>query len=141
MDHYADSSFLVSCYIADANSGQARTWLVQNGVRIPLTSLHRLEVGNALSLGVFRRLFTATAAWNNLEGDLRDERLTARKVNWPLALRLAGQLSREHSSVTGTRSLDVLHVAIAKLLRARKLVSFDSRQRVLAAAVGLTIAP
>lgn len=135
---------MVSCYIADANSGQARTWLVQNGVRIPLTSLHRLEVGNALSLGVFRRLFTAAAAaaaWNNLEGDLRDGRLTARKVNWPLALRLAGQLSREHSAVTGTRSLDVLHVAIAKLLRARKLVSFDSRQRVLAAAVGLTIAP
>ena len=141
MDHHADSSFLGSCYIADANPGQARTWLVQNGVRIPLTSFHRLEVGNALSLGVFRRLFTAAAAWNNLEGDLRDGRLTARKVNWPLALRLAGQLSREHSSVTGTRSLDVLHVAIAKLLSARKLVSFDSGQRVLAAAVGLTIAP
>ena len=34
---------------------------------------------------------------------------------------------------------NIVHVAVAKLLRAKALVSFDGRQRTLAAAVGLTV--
>jgi predicted nucleic acid-binding protein len=41
----------------------------------------------------------------------------------------------------GTRSLDVLHVAAAKAVRAVEFVSFDTRQRGLAAPVGLRLAP
>jgi predicted nucleic acid-binding protein len=39
---------------------------------------------------------------------------------------------------TGTRSLDTLHVAVAKGLRLKEFVSFDTRQREPAAAAGLT---
>jgi predicted nucleic acid-binding protein len=42
---------------------------------------------------------------------------------------------------TGTRSLDVLHIAAAKAGRAVEFLSFDARQRALAALVGLRLAP
>jgi hypothetical protein len=31
MDYYADRSFLVSCYIVDANTAQAKAWLARTG--------------------------------------------------------------------------------------------------------------
>ena len=144
MDYYADSSFLVSCYIVDANTAQAKAWLTRTGARITLTGLHALEVGNAFRLGVFRGLFSpadAAAAWANVECDLRAGRLTKRPVNWPLAFRVGARLSKAYSTTTGTRSLDVLHVAIAKTLRANELVSFDLRQRALASAIGFAVTP
>jgi hypothetical protein len=42
---------------------------------------------------------------------------------------------------TGCRSLDILHCAAAKLLGAAGFVSTDVRQRKLAAAMGLNLAP
>lgn len=59
MDYYADSSFLVSCYVVDANTPQARAWLSRTGVPLAFTALHALEVRNAFKLGVFRGLFAA----------------------------------------------------------------------------------
>lgn len=97
---------------------------------------------NAFELGVFRGHFTATearAAANNLALDLRAARLVRTNLNWPAALRLAVRLSEAHSATAGTRSLDILHVAAAKLLRVPSFVSFDVRQRTLATAAGLTV--
>lgn len=144
MSFYADSSFLVSCHITDANTPQAKAWLLHRGVPLAFTALHTLEVRNAFKLGVFRRLFApadALAACANLQRDLRAGRLVKKTVNWPLALRLAGFLSERHSATLGTRSFDILHVAVAKSLRATEFVSFDTRQRSLAGAVGLKVAP
>ncbi len=144
MSHYADSSFLVSCYVVDANTAQANAWLSRTGAPLVFTALHALEVRNAFQLGVFRGLFSAAdaaAAWTNLEKDLRSGRLVKTAVNWPVALRIAARLSERHSAIIGTRSLDILHVAAAKAVRATELVSFDTRQRALAAAVGLNVAP
>lgn len=142
MASYADSSFLVSCYVADANAAQARAYLTRTGTPLIFTSLHALEVRNAFELGVFRGLFAAPearAAAKNLADDLRSARLVATSVNWPAAFRLAARFSEQHSATTGNRSLDILHVAAAKSLRATAFVSFDGRQRKLAAAVGLSV--
>jgi hypothetical protein len=144
MDAYADSSFLVSCYVFDANSVAAGQWLAQTGPRLCFTALHALEVRNAFNLGVFRGALSgadATAAWRNLNQDLRAGRLVGPSVRWTTALRLAARLSEQHSSALGTRSLDVLHVAVAKVLRAPTFASFDTRQRGLATAVGLQVSP
>ena len=144
MNRYADSSFLVSCYIPDAHTPQAKTYLLRMGAPLAFTALHALEVGNAFKLGVFRGLYPAadaSAAWKNLETDLRSGRLKRTPVNWPAAFRLAARFSEQHSGTVGTRSLDILHVATAKALRAAEFVSFDGRQRTLAAAVGLKVAP
>lgn len=111
MNHYADSSFLVSCYVPDTNTAKAKTWLSHTGTPLIFTALHTLEVRNAFKLGVFRGLFSAADAattWGNLEKDLRSGRLIKTAVNWPVAFRIATQLSERHSAVIGTRSLDVL---------------------------------
>lgn len=144
MSCYADSSFLVSCYVTDANTPQAKAYLQHKSVPLVLTALHELEMRNAFQLGVFRGLFTvveAVAARANLEADLRSGRLIRRTVNWPVVFRIARRFSERHSATVGSRSLDVLHVATAKTLRAAEFVSFDARQRTLAANVGLNIAP
>ena len=49
---YADSSFLVSCYLMDANTAQAKTYLSGRNVSLIVTALHELEVRNALQLGI-----------------------------------------------------------------------------------------
>ena len=144
MDHYADSSFLVSCYVSDANTPRAKAYLLQAGESLVFTAWHALEVRNAFKLGVFRGLFAAAdanAAWANLETDMRSGRLTKKSVNWPVVLRVAARFSKRHSATVGTRSLDILHIAAAKALRAVEFVSFDGRQKTLAAMVGLKVAP
>jgi len=106
--------------------------------------LHALEVRNAFELGVFRGFFSKAAgkaAWANLEIDLRSGRLMRTTVKWPTAFRRAAVLSEQHSAATGARSLDILHVAAAKSVRALEFVSFDSRQRAVALAAGFKVAP
>lgn len=144
MSYYPDSSFLVSCYVPDANTANVQIYLSRKGVPLVFTALHALEVRNAFRLGVFRGLLTAadaTAALANLETDLRAGRLVKTTVKWPVVFRVAARLSASHSSSLGNRSLDILHVAAAKALRSIELISFDSRQRTLASAIGLSIAP
>jgi hypothetical protein len=144
MNPYADSSFLVSCYVADANTPRAQAYLSAHPIRITYTALHALEVRNALKLGIYRGLFSATAAaaaWANLEADLRAGRMARTSVKWPVAFRIAAQLSEKRTASTGTRSLDILHDAAAKSLRAVEFLSFDTRQRALAAMVGLSVSP
>jgi predicted nucleic acid-binding protein len=141
MGVYADSSFLVSCYIVDANTPQAKAYLSEHDAPLVFTALHDLEVRNALRLGVFREVLTqeeAAAATANLDADLRAGRLARTMVEWPVVFRLASRLSAHHAIVTGTRSLDILHVAAAKALRLKELASFDGRQRALGAAAGMT---
>lgn len=144
MHHYADSSFLVSCYVVDANTARAQSWLSHTGAPLPFTALHALEVRNAFKLGVFRSLFTAADAavtWRNVENDLHSTRLVKTTVKWPVVFRVAARLAEHHSIAIGTRSLDLLHIATAKVVRAVEFVSFDTRQRAVAAAVGLSVAP
>ena len=62
-------------------------------------------------------------------------------MKWPLAFRIASALSKRHSAATGTRSMDILHVAAAKSLRTVEFISFDARQRRLAKALGRRVAP
>jgi hypothetical protein len=144
MSYYADSSFLVSCYLLDANTSKAKNYLRSVGMPLVLNALQALEVGNAFELGVFRGLFSTTdaaAARTNLAQDLRSGRLVKTALNWPLVFRVSAALSQRHSAATGTRSLDILHVAAAKSLRAVEFITFDSRQRLLATALGLKVAP
>jgi predicted nucleic acid-binding protein len=132
---YADSSFLVSCYLTDANTPKAKAFLLGHAEPLPFTALHDLEVRNALRLGVFRNVITdeeAKAAVSTIDTDLRSGRLARVSVKWPSAFKAASRLSSKHAATTGTRSLDILHLAAATALRCKELASFDSRQRALA---------
>jgi hypothetical protein len=118
--------------------------LTDRGGAFAFTPLHVLELRNAFKLGIFRKLLTAAeaaAAWRNAERDLRSGRLVRQPVKWPSVFRLAARLSEQHSSEFGTRSLDIVHIASAKLSRVDEFLSFDSRQRDLASAIGLKVNP
>jgi hypothetical protein len=111
---------------------------------LPFTGLHRLEMRNALALGVFRRILTSaqvSTAWSDVERDLRSGRLVPQPVNWRPVHRAAAQWAALHSPSIGCRSLDVLPVTLAKKLNAKEFLTFDERQKSLALALGLAVKP
>jgi hypothetical protein len=81
----------------------------------------------------------ARAAIADFDADVREGRLTVLDVLWRRTLDLAAELSTLHTAALGTRTLDVLHVATAVTLEARRFVSYDDRQAALAKAVGLRV--
>ena len=60
-------------------------------------------------------------------------------VRWRTRSHRATELSRLHTPVVGTRTLDVLHVASAVELGCRTLITYDERQAALARAVKLRV--
>lgn len=140
MSVYADTSVLVSYYLSDANSARANVLLNSRNDSLIFTRLHRLEFANALELGIFRGHHTRSQAdqsWNDLVADIRAGRLQRVSVNWTSAFHTATRLSRQFSAAIGSRSLDLLHVATARVLGLSDFLSFDQRQSELARAIGL----
>ena len=144
MSLYADSSLLISYYVNDSNSASAQTVIHAATDPLPFSGLHRLEMRSALALGVFRRVLSpaqVAAAWSDVERDLRSGRLFPQPVNWTPVYRAAAQWAALHSPAIGCRSLDVLHVTLAKKLGVREFFTFDVRQRSLALALAMTVKP
>ena len=144
MSLYADTSLLISYYINDSNSVSAQALIHATTDPLPFTGLHRLEMRNALALGVFRRILTpaqVSTAWSDVERDLRSGRLVPQPVSWKPVYRAAAQWAALHCPNIGCRSLDVLHVTLAKKLNALEIFTFDARQKSLALALGMTVKP
>lgn len=78
-------------------------------------------------------------ALDDLDTDFVGGRLHQADLLWRSALNRAAELSRKHTPRLGTRSADVLHVACALELRLSHFLTFDERQRKLAAAAGLKL--
>ena len=114
---------------------------VHDGVFV--TAFGEVELANALQLRVFRKSISrqdAEAAGRTFEQDQLGGVFSMQPVS-PAIFELAKRLSRKHSAVLGTRTLDLLHVAAAVHLGADAFLSFDANQRKLAHAVGLSIHP
>ena len=97
-----------------------------------------------MALGVFRRILTSTqvsTAWSDVERDLRSGQLVPQPVNWRPVYRAAAQWAARHSPTIGCRSLDVLHVTLAKKLKVREFFTFDARQKSLALALAMAVKP
>lgn len=141
---YADTSFLVSYYVTDANSDRA-TAAVDSAVEsFVFTTLHRLEIRNALELAVFRKRLTsaqAAAAWADVVRDVRAKLLMPVAVDWNPALRLAAQIAAKHTASVGARSLDIVHVAAVRRLEIGRFYTFDGRQIAVGRQVGLRVLP
>lgn len=140
MKTYADTSFLFSLYAADANSVKADAWRQANPSSLPFTAFHRIELRNALSLALFQQRLTLVetqAAWQEVENDFAAGILAGRGGLWHRVLAEAETLALNHTSTVGCRTLDVLHVAAAKLIGTTEFCTFDTRQSILAGRVGL----
>ncbi len=137
---YADTSFLVSLYTPDANSGVAARRIRGRDVFL-LTSFGEVELTNAIELRLFRRELTASEvklALAAIESDLREGVFS--QIPVPAAMyEKARQLARSHTAKIGARTLDVLHVAAALVLKADAFYTFDRRQSDLGKAVGLSV--
>ena len=115
-------------------------WRRRTKGALPLTPHSRLEIVNGICLAAFRKLITIDArddALVSLDEDIADDRYADAAVLWRATLRRATELGRRFTSTIGCRSLDVLHVATGLELGLTSFVTFDKRQRQLAAAAGL----
>lgn len=141
MSVYADSSFVVSLYVSDAHSDDARR-RVRQVTWIPFTPLHRAEWAHALAKHQF---------WGNLTAEKADQIHAQfvlhqssglwRETPLPeLAFELCADLGRQYGPKFGMRTLDTLHVACAIELKAERFWTYDERQAKLAKAEGLKTA-
>lgn len=139
MNAYADTSFLVSLYSLDANSMQAALDVNRLKPTFQLTPLGELEVMNALELQIFRKERTRIEV-NAARATFAEHIASAFFILHPMPENVyarAQQIARRYGSRLGVRTLDILHVTSALLLRAEMFLSFDLRQLNLARALGL----
>ena len=141
---YADTSFLFSLYTHDANSAKAQAIGQTLNATIVFTLLQQHELRNALRLSVFRGEMSASqsrAVLSLIEEDIQTGVLSEKAVAWAEAYALAETLSRSHTPQLGCRASDILHVAIAAILKVKTFYTFDLRQRNLAIEAGMAVLP
>lgn len=137
---YADTSLLVSLYLADGNTPAALKAVTAAARPLLLTSWQQFEMENALQLRLFRRessLADLAEAAERLRTDLAAGAVVNAPLSLPPVLTLARKLTATHSALLGTRAFDIFHVAAALHLKAATFLSFDTRQLALARTVGL----
>ena len=141
MTTYVDSSALVAIYVPERFSNAARR-IVRAVPQVPFTQLHELEVPNAFELLVGRGSITreeCRAIQAHLQEDLENRRLARVSVDLDRVFTSASDLSRTYTTKFLTRSLDLLHVAAARVMMCATFASADDRQLAVAKATGLRV--
>ncbi len=143
---YADTSFLLSLYLPDANHAAAvahtRGW--NRPPRLPLTPFGVFELNNSLRRLLHKnRLQSADLVAVNrmIRADVLNEVLEDCPFEAWRWIDTANRISRQVTPRTCTRALDILHVAQAQIRGATVFLSFDRNQRDAAKLAGLTLAP
>jgi predicted nucleic acid-binding protein len=147
LNAYADTGFLMSLYGRDTNSPRAVALVSRHKPVFFLTEFGEVELANAIE----RLLFSPRGAahWTLREAQAVRARFE-QHVNagvfqlrpvpseaWQTAVRL----SRRYTAKLCTRTLDVLHVALALSFQPDVFFTFDRRQWKLAKTVGLHVLP
>jgi predicted nucleic acid-binding protein len=141
---YADSSFLVSLYVTDANSGGAKRFLEMNPIPVCLTHFSIGETQHAIRLLCFRKAIppqTMTRGLVNFDRDQTEGFFEMVSLNTEALFQKASALSVRYTQEFGVRYPDMLHLASASLGRAKGFLTFDERQAKLARAIGLQVKP
>lgn len=140
MKVYLDSSALVKLYVPEVES-EALSKRMQ-GLPIPFTHFHELEVKNAIMLRCFRNPEIAPMGFKIselIDMDLENRVLFRPELIWTEVMKRAVHLSMLYTSEIGSRSLDIIHVAAAVELKCETFITYDARQAKLARAAGLRI--
>ncbi len=139
MNAYADTSFLISLYSLDSNSPEAASEVDRLNPTVLLTPFGELELANALELKIFRKEVGVSEV-RAAQARMREHTETGFFSLQPMPTTVydrARQIARRRTAHLGLRTLDILHVASALLLRAEAFLTFDQRQLQLARAEGL----
>jgi predicted nucleic acid-binding protein len=138
---YIDSSALVAVYVTERFSKSARRAL-RAVPQVPYTQLHELEVPNAFELLVGRAVMTreeCQAIRAQLDDDIENQRLVRLSLDLNRVFADAYDLSRQHTSKYLSRSLDLLHIAAARIAACTTFVSADDRQLAVAKTTGMRL--
>ena len=138
---YADTSFIAACYLDDAHTEAARSYLEARTPRLPFVFLHWPEVAKAIAAASsapeddWQAVKTDVQAGGKLFAATLDAERTGQ--------RSAGMMLNFFPRWKKLRSLDVMHVAAAVETGSRIFLSFDTNsfQRVLAASQKLEVWP
>ena len=136
------SSVIVKLYFKEKYARKASGWLKENNEAIPLTSFHELELVNAIQLKQFRKEITPDQSRliiSRLEEHEMSGIYFRPQLDWSAIFIHALDLSKKHSAIIGSRSLDILHVASALSINADRFLTFDDQQTRLAGLAGLKI--
>jgi predicted nucleic acid-binding protein len=146
MAAFPDTSFLFSLYLPRPSSGDAARTFSELDGPLPVSSLLLFEFENAVRLAAWLHrhdkakgfpVQVAQTALARLDSDLDDGALELVFCDYGQVVDRARKISNTHTWRTGHRSIDILHVATARYLRARRFLTFDDNQRKLAEAEGL----
>jgi predicted nucleic acid-binding protein len=133
---------LIKLYVKEPESDTVANYVKGLAAPVPCSHLHELEIKNGLRLKKFRReaaLRQIRASVQLIDHDLASGALQRPDLNWRDVYLKAGELSETYSGVLGCRSLDVLHIASALLIRSTAFLTYDERQRALAGRAGLEV--
>jgi predicted nucleic acid-binding protein len=137
---YADTSFLFSLVLHDANTASAIAYLKTHSTGLAFTSWQRCELRNAVHLAVWRGncdTMLARRALDKVAEDVVAGNLVETQLDWPDVLVVADNLCDRHTAALGVRTLDLLHVAVAVSLGSKNFITCDGHQLALARASGL----
>jgi predicted nucleic acid-binding protein len=139
---YFDTSLLVAFYANENSALEAARLLATSGHPIPFNRILELELRNAIRRKVPRREITDTQAsgfLRQLESDVRQGILAWQTFDFEPVFDRTERLGAQFTERLNTRSIDILHVAIALELRCDTFHTFDRDQAILASAAGLHI--
>lgn len=145
---YPDTSFLCSLYRKQEHTPRALRYREAMTEPLFFTSLLEFEFIQAIRLQVWLHAADRKKGYSEKEADqmMADWELdvaAGENVLVPndanAVLRLARTFSLQRTAGGGHRTLDILHVATAVHLGAQEFLTFDERQRKLAAYAGLGV--
>jgi predicted nucleic acid-binding protein len=137
---YIDTSVIVKLYSLEVHSLEVSKWIRKNNEAIPLTNLHELEFTNAIHLKQFRKELSfeqTNQIMSKFDEHKKEGIYYHPKLNWAEIWNMSLDVSKNHTGISGSRSLDILHVASAIALKFNQFVTLDIRQADLAKRAGL----
>lgn len=144
MTCFADTSLLLSLVGTDTHSPSAKRWWRKLNGPLVTTALVIFETENRLRSMRLQKLQTKEEedeCLRNLSLMVVQRYLLVREYGSRILTAEARRLVSHFSPGIPHGTLDVLHIAAARLLKADTLATFDENQRTLAKSAGLKIVP
>lgn len=138
---YLDTSAFLKLYVRERGSESVQHLVASQSDPLPVWDILEMELHNALLMKVFWKELSAPEATR--QQDLFKHRKAKGFYFVPEINRsdLMAEFRRlaEHTPELGCRTMDIVHVACASLLKVDRFLTFDARQKRLAEAVGLVV--
>jgi len=132
----------VKLYHPEDLSQEVTNLVEQLQTAILFSSLHELEIKNAISLKVYRKEMQEKQAEQivgDIDSDISSGLLARIHPEWSGVSRRALHISKNITPATGSRTLDILHIAIALEYGCHTFITHDNRQGKAAGITGLQV--